>query len=49
MEHQKTIGCVTDTAWKWYRYDACSGQAISASGLSLAGHIFRITPGNVKT
>ena len=44
----KTIGCVTDTAWKWYRYDACSGTAISATGLSLQNHILRITPGNPK-
>src|SRR4030095_11582343 len=44
----KTIGCVTDTAWKWYRMDACSQQAITASGLSLQNHILRITPGTPK-
>lgn len=26
---QKSIGCISDTAWQWYSLDACSGQAIS--------------------
>ena len=44
----KTIGCVTDTNWAWYRYDACNQQAIEFSGLSIANHVFRFTPSNNK-
>ncbi|MEP7168167.1 MAG: T9SS type A sorting domain-containing protein, partial [Bacteroidota bacterium] len=44
----KTIGCVTDTDWKWYRIDATSQQAINYTGLSLANHTLRLTPANSK-
>ena len=44
----KTIGCITDTAWTWYRYDACNQQPINFQGLSIQNHILRITPGNDK-
>ncbi|MBL0339543.1 MAG: T9SS type A sorting domain-containing protein [Bacteroidetes bacterium] len=44
----KTIGCITDTAWTWYRYDACSQLPINLQNLTIQNHIFRITPGNDK-
>jgi len=44
----KTIGCVADTDWKWYRIDAASQQAIGYTGLTLANHILRLTPANSK-
>ena len=44
----KTIGCISDTAWTWYRYDACTQQPILIQGINISNHIFRITPGNDK-
>ncbi|HMT28072.1 MAG TPA: hypothetical protein PKD91_02210 [Bacteroidia bacterium] len=44
----KSIGCISDTAWTWYRYDACSQLPILLQGLTIDDHIFRITPGNDK-
>ncbi len=44
----KTISCITDTAWAWYRYDACNQQPIQFTGLSLANHVIRFTPTNAK-
>src|SRR6187551_2521878 len=43
-----TIGCISDTAWAWYRYDACSQQPILIQNISIQNHILRITPGNDK-
>ena len=31
---QKSIGCISDTAWQWYSLDACSGQAIAFLSLT---------------
>ncbi|HNT80428.1 MAG TPA: hypothetical protein PKH65_07070, partial [Bacteroidia bacterium] len=39
----KSIGCITDTAWTWYRYDACTQQAISFTNLQLSAHKLSIT------
>lgn len=44
----KTIGCVTDTNWVWYKLDACSQQDISFGSLTLNGHTLRITPTSNK-
>ncbi len=44
----KTIGCISDTAWTWYRYDACTQLPINIQSLTIQNHIFRITPGNDK-
>lgn len=30
----KTLGCITSTSWQWVSLDACSGQAISFTGLT---------------
>ncbi len=46
--NQKTIGCISDTIWTWYRLDACSQQVIQYNSLSLANHILRLTPSNSK-
>ncbi len=42
------ISCITDTAWTWYRYDACSQQAVKFMNLSLQSHTLNITPANSK-
>lgn len=42
----RTIGCISDTAWTWYRYDACNQQAIDFQNLTLDPHTLIITPGN---
>lgn len=44
----KTIGCISDTNWTWYRLDACNQQAIVYSNLSLTNHTLRLTPSNSK-
>jgi hypothetical protein len=44
----KTIGCISDTNWTWYRYDACTQLPISATGLTSLMHTLRITPSNGK-
>lgn len=44
----KTVGCISDTAWTWYRYDACSQQVIRFQNMLLQNHIIRITPSNDK-
>lgn len=44
----KSIGCVTDTNWTWYRLDACSQQAIQFTGLSIGSHTIRFAPTNNK-
>ncbi|HQZ77550.1 MAG TPA: hypothetical protein PK190_06265, partial [Bacteroidia bacterium] len=44
----KSIGCVTDTNWTWYRLDACSQQAIQFTGLNVGSHTIRFTPTNNK-
>lgn len=33
-QNQKTIGCISDTAWNWYSIQSCNGQAISFTGLA---------------
>lgn len=43
-----SIGCISDTAWTWYRYDACTQQAIRFLNLPLQNNTLRITPGNDK-
>lgn len=30
----KTLGCITSTSWQWVSLDACTGQAISFTGLN---------------
>ncbi len=44
----QTIGCISDTAWTWYRYDACDQQGIKFQGLNLENHLLKITPTNPK-
>jgi hypothetical protein len=44
----KTIGCASDTTWKWYSIDATSQQAVSFNNLSLSNHTLRLTPDNSK-
>jgi hypothetical protein len=44
----RTIGCINDTAWTWYRYDACTQQAINYNNINVADHKIIITPGNAK-
>lgn len=44
----RTIGCISDTAWTWYRYDACNQQPINFQGLTIADHKIIVTPGNAK-
>ncbi|HEX5002504.1 MAG TPA: fibronectin type III domain-containing protein [Bacteroidia bacterium] len=43
-----TIGCISDTNWTWYRYDACSQLPINFQGLQLQNHLLRITPTTPK-
>lgn len=43
-----SIGCISDTNWTWYRYDACTQQAIQFLNQTLQNHILRLTPGNDK-
>lgn len=40
---QKTISCITDTAWQWYSLDACSGLAISYNNLNTQEYALQIT------
>lgn len=42
----KTINCVQDTAWLWYRMDAANNTPISYSNLSLQNHKLTITSSN---
>jgi fibronectin type III domain protein len=42
----QTIGCITDTVWTWYRYDACNQQAIEYQNISTDNHNIIITPEN---
>lgn len=45
----KTISCITDTNWNWYRYDACNMQPVSFTGVTTTGdHILRFTPANAE-
>ena len=44
----KTIGCVADTNWTWYRIDACDQQPIEFTGISVGQHTIRFTPTNNK-
>jgi hypothetical protein len=44
----KTISCVSDTTWQWYKIDATTQSAIVYSNLSLANHTLRLTPANSK-
>lgn len=43
-----SIGCISDTNWTWYRYDACAQQAIQFLNQSLQKHTLRLTPGTDK-
>lgn len=43
-----SIGCISDTNWTWYRYDACTQQAIQFLNQSLQNHTLRLTPGTDK-
>ncbi len=40
---QKTISCITDTAWQWYSLDACSGLAISFNNLNTQEYTLQLT------
>ncbi|HOS48710.1 MAG TPA: hypothetical protein PLG57_08740, partial [Bacteroidia bacterium] len=40
---QKTISCITDTAWQWYSLDACSGLAIAFSNLNTQEYTLQLT------
>ncbi|MEP7263210.1 MAG: T9SS type A sorting domain-containing protein [Bacteroidota bacterium] len=44
----KTINCVADNNWKWYRFEASTGAAITYSNLSLANHKLTLTSINSK-
>jgi len=44
----KTIGCVSDTNWTWYRYDACTQLAVNMTNMTYQNQILRITPSNGK-
>jgi len=44
----KSIGCISDSVWTWYRYDACTQQVIRFQGITIQNHVIRITPGNDK-
>jgi hypothetical protein len=45
----KTISCITDTVWNWYRYDACNMQPVSFTGVTTTGdHTIRFTPANAE-
>lgn len=46
--NQKSVGCISDTNWTWYRLDACNQQAIVYSNLTLSNHTLRLTPSNSK-
>lgn len=40
---QKTISCITDTAWQWYSLDACSGLAIAYNNLNTQEYTLQIS------
>ena len=44
----KTIGCIQDTNWTWYRYDATFGIPIAFNNLSLQNHKLSITSNTTK-
>lgn len=44
----KTIGCITDTAWKWYSLDACAQLPITYSNVSAAEHLLKISVTNTN-
>ncbi|MBK7887477.1 MAG: fibronectin type III domain-containing protein [Bacteroidetes bacterium] len=39
----KSIGCITDTQWKWYSVDACSGQNIKFTSLASQQYLLSLT------
>ncbi len=43
-QFQKSIGCITDTAWNWYSIDACSAQAIRFQSLNTQEYSLFISP-----
>ena len=45
--NQKTLECITDTNWTWYRIDRTNAIVIF-SNPSLDNHILKITPANTK-
>jgi Secretion system C-terminal sorting domain len=44
----KTINCVSGQTWKWYRFEASNGTAISYANLSLENHKLALTAINNK-
>ncbi len=44
----KTINCITDTNWLWYRFNTADGSPITFSSLSAANHTLRFTSTNGK-
>lgn len=42
-QNAKTIGCISDTTWKWYSIDGCSQLPISFTNVSAAEHSLLIT------
>ena len=40
---QKTVSCITDTAWQWYSLDACSGLAIAFNNLNTQEYTLQLT------
>lgn len=44
----KTIDCITDTNWVWYRYNTADAVAITYTGLTAVKHSLRITALNNK-
>ncbi len=43
-----TIGCVQDTNWKWYRFDATTNLPITFNNLSLQNHTLSVTCSNTR-
>lgn len=46
--NSKSVGCIADNSWTWYRLDACSQQAIQFPSLTPANHTLRIVPVNAQ-
>ncbi len=44
----KSVGCVQDTNWTWYRYDAASGTPLAFNNLSLQNHKLAIVCNSTK-
>lgn len=45
-QNMKTIGCITDTTWKWYSLESCTGNAISFTGMNNQEYRLNIIPTN---